>query len=274
MGRIRGASRSLRYKFQNIRSQRPATTSFRIVFPYEYNDYSRAQFQPFLTQNRASLQEVEAVFDLLRTSPSYYVDYSSTCDFEDITFWILCILLIIIIPIIGCILAIFLIIGRDAKKEETFLARLELRRQELSRLLQTVNLQWNDKQIRWSMGRSGAWIQMDLLYMMNGAFMYNGPVLRVSNGYGGPVVGNHGYMAPVNQGGPLPPVMEIQMPTRRGGGNGAGSNNQNNGLGIKEVMGVKGEGLRSMEGMVAWGWLEEALGVRMGIITLIFKFSV
>ena len=176
------ARRSHGATYRRIIAKRPRTTSFRIVFPWVDTDYSLAEFSNRVTDGKITRKEVESVFQRLRkTVHGYDVEFETQCTGANIGLFALILIGSFFIPVFGLIIGFAVIWVMESGKKQVKQKLLEARTQRLKMALKKINFEWVDKQVNWSVGELGAWLQLDLKYKMGGAAMTNGPKTRGAN---------------------------------------------------------------------------------------------
>lgn len=224
--------------FQVALLQRPQTTNSRIVFPWLMGEYSKSEFNPVVTQGRASEGDIDRVIQAVKGVEHYNPNISGwwMCLLPLIMCGGMAIIMIIfftslnksiensrtsggssssfnflIMPIgmfgLFCIMCCLMICLQKVQNE-----RFVKREQEIKGVLDQFNAnEFDMKGINWKCGKFGAWILMDLNFvlqqpgmanmnMMGGGFMVNNGMGMGGNfanvGVGMPVEGNGNFFAP------------------------------------------------------------------------------
>ena len=201
-------------KYRDLMSRRPRTSSFRSVFPWVGKDYSLAEFNPDLTRGKVSRAEVDLVFHRLRSIKGYRADYNTDFSAGNIPLYALIFIGCLFIPIPGICIGVGVIWYLESSRTNKKIQALRVRSGRLSEVLKKVNFEWIDKQVKWSVGELGAWIQLDMNFIIGGGGVNNGPMMRRGpgqaialgpQGYGAPAAPNPGIgLGPQGYGAPAP----------------------------------------------------------------------
>ena len=171
--------------FTSAQLQRPASTGYVLVFPFELGQFTSEGFKPASAEKRVTEDDLKRVFGEL-TKSVFYDSSGSRWGTRGLvfvfmtTFFLLTLGVLFgvyssfgdnIFVMIGALLASFLLMSgcmsysfkRISKKRTAYLAHREA---DFNKRLQELNeKEFSAKQVRWVSGRYGAWLELHLEYL-------------------------------------------------------------------------------------------------------------
>ena len=193
----RGHNRGGR-RYRQLMGLRPPTSSFRIIFPWSpsKNDYSMREFNQKATCDRVTSFEVKLLLHRLSTMEGYRTTFDTNLSSRRVCLYMLALIGSLLLFFFPVFITIVVIARTEMYRKENKVIKLAERARRLEEMLKEVNLEWRAKGVKWSVGELGAWIQLDLDFLMDGIPLSFGPQPKQRSKSGLP---SSGYMVvPVN----------------------------------------------------------------------------
>ena len=163
---------------------RPDTDETKIIFPLSVGEFSRTEFDPALTENRVSERDIDRVIEEVHSQPNFRIRQPwiiYIIPFIMIAFFIAMFLIlftqasdlagtsVLVIPVLmfgGMFVVLTVIIAIFCCAQSSAQKRLNQREKEIKAVLSKYNRVWSSKEVSWRVGTLGAWLQLDLDFVV------------------------------------------------------------------------------------------------------------
>ena len=183
---------------------RPTTDQTKIIFPYSLGRYSKNEFNMVLAQGRVIEADIDEVLDEVHSLPDFKIEKPKVI--YVLPFLMMCVMAFIVIfmvgfasslsdsaffviPLvpIGSMIFFFVVsacVTHYAGRKMT--EQMNRRQHAIQGVLNRYNQLWSSREVSWRIGTMGAWLRLDLDFMIRA--MQNN--LLAAGGVGGGIASN------------------------------------------------------------------------------------